>query len=296
MALMDAHPAAIGEKNRRGCLPLHVAAIFNASKAVVVALLEAHPEASKIKDNDKYLPLHCAIKCKASEEVVRVLLDAHPDAIGEENNKGFGQSCIEETIINLGMVHNIIEKYLTKYDEDAIKSKRKLLRNIFNKSLSSDGSPILHLASAQNSEEAFTFCRYLVEVIGVDFEKMVDGHDLTARNIAQGNPMMSKWAKSVGTFLGRYFIERRDMYESKTCTVHFAIDVNKAKGDEQRNVVIKIMENKVQFQRELKQRLRGGIYHPGVDIDQHVNLFDWDHTVLLAKTLITAVYTFVFGL
>eukprot|EP00571_Detonula_confervacea_P015804 CAMPEP_0172299142 /NCGR_PEP_ID=MMETSP1058-20130122/1516_1 /TAXON_ID=83371 /ORGANISM="Detonula confervacea, Strain CCMP 353" /LENGTH=57 /DNA_ID=CAMNT_0013008481 /DNA_START=15 /DNA_END=185 /DNA_ORIENTATION=+ len=52
---------------------------------------------------------------------------------------------------------------------------------------------------------------------------------------------MSAWAKSACTFLGRYLIEEHGGYKSATCTVHFAVDVEKHKGDPDRNVAIKIM-------------------------------------------------------
>ena len=60
LALVDAVSAM--EKDEYGWLPLHAAAGYNASDAVVVALLAAYPNAAKEKDNEYgYLPLHNAL-------------------------------------------------------------------------------------------------------------------------------------------------------------------------------------------------------------------------------------------
>ena len=86
LPLIDA--TSVHETDGQGCSPLHYAARFRASKAVIAALLEAHPEAAKIKCNNENLPLHLATIGKASEEVVRALLDTNLEAAKSKDNQG----------------------------------------------------------------------------------------------------------------------------------------------------------------------------------------------------------------
>ena len=58
--LLDAHPEAAQAKDEEGQLPLHRAALGQASVEVVRALLDAHLEALQAGDSFGDLPLHCA--------------------------------------------------------------------------------------------------------------------------------------------------------------------------------------------------------------------------------------------
>ena len=88
-------------------LPLHIAAQYSKSEAVIKALLDAYPDAIKAKDDVRcgrgrrvcvllfslssrvcvlpcaawLLPLHLAAWNNKSEAVIKALLDAYPDAI-----------------------------------------------------------------------------------------------------------------------------------------------------------------------------------------------------------------------
>eukprot|EP00588_Corethron_pennatum_P035410 CAMPEP_0194348274 /NCGR_PEP_ID=MMETSP0171-20130528/106445_1 /TAXON_ID=218684 /ORGANISM="Corethron pennatum, Strain L29A3" /LENGTH=1321 /DNA_ID=CAMNT_0039115603 /DNA_START=354 /DNA_END=4320 /DNA_ORIENTATION=- len=72
--------ASAKEEDDDGKLPLHLAAEWKASDAVVAALLEANPHAAKETDKAYRYPLHLAAEYKASKEVVNALLKAYPEA------------------------------------------------------------------------------------------------------------------------------------------------------------------------------------------------------------------------
>ena len=76
-----------------GKLPLHCAALYNNSQAVIKVLLAAYPDAAKATTNGQphkygmlngYLPLHYAAQYNKSEAVIKALVDAYPDAAKEK--------------------------------------------------------------------------------------------------------------------------------------------------------------------------------------------------------------------
>ena len=56
------NPEAAQKEDDEGQLPLHRAALGQASAEVVRAVLDAHPEAAQARDSFGQLPLHCAAK------------------------------------------------------------------------------------------------------------------------------------------------------------------------------------------------------------------------------------------
>ncbi|KAK1735803.1 leucine-rich repeat protein [Skeletonema marinoi] len=201
--------------------------------------------------------------------------------------------------IVLELVHNVIRDHIDACKEDDLQSTKDELKTLLNTSRNSDESPLLHLAAAWTSVEALALAQYLVKEIGVDLDHAVtDEAGRTAREIAMaGNFETRNWAKSVGTKLGRYRIEEEGRYSSGSCTVDFATDVTKSKSDPARNVAIKSMHYREQFDRELKQRLEGSHRNTSSGIDLYMkddsgamiengkglNRFDVDHVVPLLR-------------
>eukprot|EP00985_Skeletonema_marinoi_P029982 scaffold29926_cov138-Skeletonema_marinoi.AAC.4 len=228
-------------------------------------------------------------------------------AMNEETGKS-GKLYMKESVweaaattdgLVLGLVHNVIRGHLDACEEDDLQSTKDELKTLLITSRNSDRSPLLHLAAARTSVEALALAQYLVEEIGVDLDHAVtDEAGRTARDIAMaGNLETRNWAKSVGTKLGRYRIEEEGRYSSGSCTVDFATDVTKSKSDPARNVAIKSMHYREQFDRELKQRLEGSHRNTSSGIDLYMkddsgamiengkgsNRFDVDHVVPLLR-------------
>ena len=58
---------------------------------VMAWLLETIPEHAKEKDRDGYLPLHYAAMYNESEAVIKAVLDAYPEAVWEKDNVRCGR-------------------------------------------------------------------------------------------------------------------------------------------------------------------------------------------------------------
>jgi hypothetical protein len=119
---------------------------------------------------------------------------------------------------------------------------KKQIKVLIDNETRSDGSTLMHVAASLDSPEALALCRFLVETVGAKLSDVTDHSGRTALEIAiaNSNPHMSGWAKSVGTFLGRYLIIGGD-HVSATCTVQFATDIRKKKMDVNCRVAIKKM-------------------------------------------------------
>ena len=87
-ALLAAYPDAVKATNNDGNTPLHVAARYSSSVAVVQALLAAYPEAARAKDKIGNMPLHAAAWYSSSVSVVQALLAAYPEAAKAMNYNG----------------------------------------------------------------------------------------------------------------------------------------------------------------------------------------------------------------
>jgi ankyrin repeat protein len=91
-AILKAYPeAAMAKTDRyvtRGQLPLHLAARNSSSVAVVQALLAANPKAAMATDDVGSTPLHNAARKSSSVAVVQALLAAYPEAAKATNKKG----------------------------------------------------------------------------------------------------------------------------------------------------------------------------------------------------------------
>jgi serine/threonine protein kinase/Ran GTPase-activating protein (RanGAP) involved in mRNA processing and transport len=182
-----------------------------------------------------------------------------------------------------GMAFKLVHRALLELLRDSI-DYRPALKHLV------DSTRLLHVAARLDSKESMELCKFLAGEIGADFDTLTDGSNRTARDIALGNANshINEWARSVGTFLGRYYIEgglsAHPVHKSATCTVHFAVDVTKGKDVADRNVALKIMVDPEQFHRELSQRLLDpSRCSSGEDIEEKMNRFDEDHVVNIIR-------------
>jgi ankyrin repeat protein len=76
--LLEAGPEAATSPDRRGRLPLHVAASCGAATAVVRALLAANRRASTALDAAGQTPAHCAATRVDHADTLALLLDVNP--------------------------------------------------------------------------------------------------------------------------------------------------------------------------------------------------------------------------
>lgn len=148
------------------------------------------------------------------------------------------------------------------------------------------GSNLLHIAASKDSQAALSLCKFLVEVIGMDFDKTLDGNARSARTIAIANSSkeMQTWARSVGCFLGRYSVEKM-VHKSATCVVYFATDEWELPNEDNTEVAIKILTNEKHFQSELMSRLRNPAeIKNGTDISPDVDSrFDVNYVLPLIR-------------
>jgi ankyrin repeat protein len=86
--LAQLHPAALKMKNGDGDTPLHLAARYSDSAAMVRELAPLHPAALKMRNGKGDTPLHCAARWSSSVEVFRELVSVSPAALVTMNGRG----------------------------------------------------------------------------------------------------------------------------------------------------------------------------------------------------------------
>jgi hypothetical protein len=74
--------------NNIGNLPLHQAAMWQASVEVLDILLEHFPEGSAVRNQYGSLPLHMAASNQAKAEAIRRLMEVYPEAVHLQNDDG----------------------------------------------------------------------------------------------------------------------------------------------------------------------------------------------------------------
>ena len=72
--LIDIFPDGAMNKNKKGLLPLHLAAIHKASLNIISALIENFPDGTNEKDANGLIPVDHAVKCEANAEIVSALI------------------------------------------------------------------------------------------------------------------------------------------------------------------------------------------------------------------------------
>lgn len=85
-ALVSADPKLAQCLDYRGALPLHAAAMYNASRKTLERLLEFHPDAATATDKDGQLALHYGLQYQL--EAVSAILMAWPTAAGVADTNG----------------------------------------------------------------------------------------------------------------------------------------------------------------------------------------------------------------
>ena len=74
-----------------GNLPLHAAIGFKAPDRLILDILEKYPEATHVHGSEEWLPLHVAAMYGCSSAVMKALILANPDALddsGKDTIKG----------------------------------------------------------------------------------------------------------------------------------------------------------------------------------------------------------------
>lgn len=143
---------------------------------------------------------------------------------------------------------------------------------------------VLHLAAAAEADCALQVCQILVDKFGADFDNIKDSSGRSARTIAlaNSNSAMIAWASSVGTLLGRYRVDKGPpIHKSATCKVVSAIDITE-EVVERRRVALKIVEERIHFEQELKTRLVN-LPGSGKDICPSFIRFAEAHTVKIYR-------------
>ena len=88
IAMVQAHPAAAAARDRKGALPLHIAAFCKSPLEVVHALLAAYQAAAAEKDEKGDLPAFLAARSGAPAVAQLALLAAHPAAASARGSGG----------------------------------------------------------------------------------------------------------------------------------------------------------------------------------------------------------------
>eukprot|EP00808_Paulinella_micropora_P020747 g583.t1 len=142
------------------------------------------------------------------------------------------------------------------------------LTSLQDKDLKDAGSKVakeeLKLSEAKYAKLPVALCHSMLPWIEIKSEKVRDDRGLTALEALRQSllPALRKWARSLGAFLGRYLRDAEPSYQSATCSVYMAEDVQ---ADEKTNskVALKLItgtDSKNNFKREQASRsLLGGV-------------------------------------
>jgi ankyrin repeat protein len=90
--LTSCYPEGISTKTDLGHLPIHLAAIFNASAEVINVLLSAYPEGLLVMDHNGYLPIHT--ECMnmpvqiRSSPIISKCIEQYPETLSMADRSG----------------------------------------------------------------------------------------------------------------------------------------------------------------------------------------------------------------
>eukprot|EP00808_Paulinella_micropora_P003193 g18595.t1 len=141
------------------------------------------------------------------------------------------------------------------------------LASLQDKDLKDAGSKVakeeFKLSEANYAKLPVALCHSMLPWIEIKSEQVRDDRGLTALEALRQSllPALRKWARSLGAFLGRYLRDAEPSYQSATCSVYMAEDVQ---ADEKTNskVALKLItgtDSKNNFKREQASRsLLGG--------------------------------------
>eukprot|EP00808_Paulinella_micropora_P009384 g54729.t1 len=141
------------------------------------------------------------------------------------------------------------------------------LASLQDKDLKEAGSQVakegLKLSEANYAKLPLALCHSMLPWIEIKSEKVRDDRGLTALEALRQSllPALRKWARSLGAFLGRYLRDTEPSYQSATCSVYMAEDVQ-ADEKTKSKVALKLItgtDSKNNFKREQASRsLLGG--------------------------------------
>ena len=112
--ILSAYPDVVQQRDKNGCMPLHLACHTNAPIAVIRTLLEKNPDAVRETDNQGRTPLHLACTGLASREVIELLLVECPALVREKDSQGHLPL---HTICRYGPSMEVVELIFQKYPE-----------------------------------------------------------------------------------------------------------------------------------------------------------------------------------
>jgi len=84
MLASDEGKEMAAQKDVYSNLPLHAAIGYKAPEDVTLAILEAHPEAATVHGTDYWLPIHVAAMYGCSLAVMEALIRAYPHGLDDE--------------------------------------------------------------------------------------------------------------------------------------------------------------------------------------------------------------------
>merc|ERR1712161_28528 len=155
-----------------------------------------------------------------------------------------------------------------------------------------DGNLLLHIAATKTHFSILNFLKFFIEDVKVDIDCTErSGRTIRAAAMGSDNEESAAWARTYGTYLGRYRIEggnglnSEPVHESDTCVVHFATDMKISVKDSKHHVALKIMFNEANFKRELKARIsiKMSDIKPDDDISEKQNKYESEHVVTLHR-------------
>ena len=165
--LLNLNPALVTVGNNDGTLPLHWAAAKNSNIEIIECLLNAYPDAIEIANHEGYLPLHSAAQ-NLQLHIVKAIRNAYPAAISTLDSEGgipmHHASCFNTNIEVIKYMHSLFEKGITLAQADGI-------------------TP-LHLAACQNSSPVimdYLLKKYPKAAFAVDIDGWLPLHCLLTR-------------------------------------------------------------------------------------------------------------------
>merc|ERR1712238_250713 len=155
-----------------------------------------------------------------------------------------------------------------------------------------DGNLLLIIAATKTHPTVINLLKFFIEDVKVDIDCTErSGRTIRAAAMGSDNKESAAWARTYGTYLGRYRIEGGNglnsdpVHESDTCFVHFATDMKISVKDSKHHVALKIMFNETNFKRELKARIsiKMSDIKPDDDISEKQNKYESEHVITLHR-------------
>ena len=172
------------------------------------------------------------------------------------------------------------------------------VRQLFNDCKNNEGQTLLTVAKTNKSEEAINFVRVVSQALSIGgFVNDTDADQTSQCGATIANTIddTDLWGENSKIILGRYHVENyptRPMYKSDKSRVFSAIDISVDNFNEYRQVALKFVDHKEDFEKELNHRLesRDGIEN-GMDLiykDEENNLhnknnFDDDYIMPIIR-------------